>query len=292
MRFRNFDNLRVFNIVARYMSFSQAAHELCLTKGAVSQQIKRLEEELGFEVFTRKPGSLTLTDKGQKLWHASESSLTAIEKEIRLLREDDSTRITIGSTTYFASRWLSSRLMTFLNQHPHNSLRIHPMIDVFKVAADNIDMAVRWGKGDWHDLQSELLFPCPVFAIAGEKITQQIQQLGLENTIPQLRLLHDREDSLAWQEWFAEAGLPYQKQRDELVIPDPNVRTQAVIDGQGIALKDSLVNQELANQNLFKISNVQLENYGYFLVYPEEALENPAVRDFRQWILKEAEVDN
>jgi len=74
-----------------------------------------------------------------------------------------------------------------------------------------------------------------------------------------------------------------------LVIPDPNVRVQAVIDGQGISLNDQLINPEIQIQTIFKVSEVSLDNYGYFLVYPPEALENPALDDFRRWVLKEAE---
>ena len=288
MRFRNFDNLRVFNLVARHMSFSTAADELCLTKGAISHQIKRLEEELGFEVFIRNPGHLDLTEKGRRLWHISQASLNTIETEIIGLREDDSTRITVGTPTYFASRWLSSRLMTFLNTHPNNSLRIHPMIDMFKLRQDNIDMAIRWGKGDWNDLQSELLFLCPAFLTAGKDIAKQLKRDGLENTLQQQRLLYDHEDSHAWRDWFEKMGLSYKEHNDKLVIPDPNVRVQAVIDGQGIAINDRLVNAEIENQTLFKISDISLDNYGYFLVYPPDALENPALADFRDWIMNEA----
>lgn len=289
MRFRNFDNLRVFNLVARHMSFSQAADELCLTKGAISHQIKRLEEELGFSLFMRKPGHLALTEKGRRLWHTSETSLKSIEKEITLLREDDNTRITIGTPTYFASRWLSSRLMTFINDHPHNSLRIQPMIDMFKLETDNIDMAIRWGDGNWNDLPSELLFCSPAFVTAGKKIADSFKLQGLKEVIQKQRLLHDHEDSSTWQKWFTLAGLTYQEPHDKLVIPDPNVRVQAVIDGQGISLNDHLINAEIQNKTIFKISEISLDNYGYFLVYPPEALENPALDDFRRWILKEAE---
>ena len=288
MRFRNFDNLRVFNLVARNMSFSKAADELCLTKGAISHQIKRLEEELGFEVFLRNPGHLALTEKGRRLWHTSQASLKTIEKEIVALREDDSTRITVGTPTYFASRWLSSRLMTFINDHPNTSLRIQPMINMYNVQIDNIDMAIRWGKGDWNDLQSELLFHCPAFLTAGKEIAQQIKLKGLEETLPRQRLLYDHEDSHAWKDWFQTMDLPYQEHNDKLVIPDPNVRVQAVIDGQGIALNDQLISTEIRNKTIFKVSETSLENYGYFLVYPSDSLENPALNDFRNWILKEA----
>lgn len=287
MRFRNFDNLRVFNLVARHMSFSTAADELCLTKGAISHQIKRLEQELGFDVFIRNPGHLDLTEKGRRLWHTSQASLKTIEKEIISLREDDSTRITVGTPTYFASRWLSPRLMTFINDHLNTSLRIQPMINMFKLQADNIDMAIRWGKGDWNDLQSELLFLCPAFLTAGKEIAKQVELQGLEKTIQQQRLLHDHEDSSAWHDWFKEARISYQENYKKLVIPDPNVRVQAVIDDQGISINDQLINPEIENKTIFKISEISLDNYGYFLVYPPEALENPALADFRDWISNE-----
>jgi len=291
MRFRNFDNLRVFNLVARHMSFSTAADELCLTKGAISHQIKRLEAELGFDVFIRNPAHLDLTEKGRRLWHISQASLRTIEKEILSLREDDSTRITIGTPTYFASRWLSSRLMTFINDHPNTSLRIQPMINMFKLQADNIDMAIRWGKGDWSDLQSELPFLCPAFITAGQVIAEQVEKQGLEKTLQSQRLLHDHADSFAWHDWFELMSLPYPHHHDKLVIPDPNVRVQAVIDNQGMAIQDALVNTEINNNTLFKVSETQLENYGYFLVYPPDALENEALADFRLWILNEAEIN-
>ena len=180
--------------------------------------------------------------------------------------------------------------MTFINDHPNTSLRIQPMINIFRLQADNIDMAIRWGKGDWNDLQSELLFLCPAFLTAGKEIAKQVELEGLEKTLQQQRHLHDHEDSFAWRDWFEIMGLTYPDQNKKLVIPDPNVRVQAAMDNQGIAINDRLVNPELENKTLFKISETKtsLENYGYFLVYPPDALENPALADFRDWILNEA----
>lgn len=73
-----------------------------------------------------------------------------------------------------------------------------------------------------------------------------------------------------------------------LVIPDPNVRVQAVIDNQGVAINDVLVGSEVSQGVLHLYENVVLEDYGYYLVYPEQALEQPAVRAFRDWVIGEA----
>ena len=98
--------------------------------------------------------------------------------------------------------------------------------------------------------------------------------------MPDLPLLHDRDGSQAWIDWHAAAGLPYRAMRDGLVIPDPNVRVQAVIDGQGVALYDDLVAAELDAGRLTRISDVELADYGYHLAYQRGALDTPGLPTF------------
>lgn len=288
MRFRSYDGLRLFDVVARHLSFTAAADELNLTKGAVSYQINRLERELGFPVFTRRHRGITLTEKGKRLWHASQVAFRDLDREITGLREEDPARITIGITTYFASRWLSPRLMTFMAGHPRIGLRLQPLIDLIDLKSLSIDMAIRWGRGDWTDLEIEPLLPCPAFPTAGADIARRVADEGLEAALLELPLLHDRDGSQSWRDWHEVAGIAYRPTRNELVIPDPNVRVQAVIDGQGIALNDVLVTDELAARRLFRISTVALDSYGYHLAFPNGALDTPATKAFRDWILAEA----
>ncbi len=288
MRFRSFDSLRIFNVVARHLSFTKAAAELNLTKGALSYQIGRLERELGFPVFLRQHRSLALTGKGRRLWHVSEVALRDLEQEITGLREAAPNRITIGMSTYIASRWLSPRLMTFTAGHPRIGLRLQPLVDLIDLRAHNIDMAIRWGKGEWDDLEIEPLFACPAFPTAGAAIAGRIADRGMESVLATLPLLHDRDGSAAWRDWHAAANLPYRSTEGDLVIADPNVRVQAVIDGQGVALNDALVATELADGRLMQVSNIQLADYGYYLAYPKGALSTSAVSAFRDWIMQEA----
>ncbi len=289
MRFRSFDSMRVFNEVAARLSFTAAAEDLNLTKGAVSYQIAQLERELGFPLFIRQHRSISLTEKGARLWQTSQAAFTEMEREIATLREDASERITIGMATYFASRWLSPRLMTFMAAHPEIRLRLQPLIDLIDLRAENIDMAIRWGDGRWSDMEIEQLLPCPAFPTAGAEIATQVERLGLEQVMPGLTLLHDREGSTAWADWHTAAGLHYRPARDGLVIPDPNVRVEAIVNGQGVALYDDLVAAELSSGKLFRISSVELSDYGYHLAYPRNATRNPALQAFRDWIISETE---
>jgi DNA-binding transcriptional LysR family regulator len=291
MRFRSYDSLRLFGIVARHLSFTHAAAELNLTKGAVSYQIARLEQALGFPVFHRRQRALSLTEKGRRLWHVSEVAFRDLEREIAELRDAAPGRITVGMSTYFASRWLSPRLMTFTAKYPKIGLRLQPLVDLVDLGAHHIDLAIRWGKGEWTDLEIELLFACPAFPTAGATITKRIAEQRLEQGFASSPLLHDRDDSTAWQDWHDAAGLVYRTTRDDLVIPDPNVRVQAVVDGQGIALNDSLVAAELDDGRLSRISNVELADYGYYLAYPKGALGTPSVKAFRDWMTDQASVE-
>ena len=231
MRFRSYDTLRMFMTVADAGGFTAAADRLNLTKGAVSYRIKRLEEELGFPVFDRLHREVALTPKGRELLRITEAAFRDLDRDIAALQEDDSDDITIATSTYFASRWLSPRLMTFMAAHPNIGLHLQPLVNLMDLRNSGADVVIRWGDGRWTDRESELLFPCPSFPTAGGALAERIAKTGLRAVFAEVPLLHDRDDSTAWEDWSRAAGLPYTPKRNPLVIPDPNVRVQAVIDG-------------------------------------------------------------
>jgi DNA-binding transcriptional LysR family regulator len=291
MRFRKYDSLRSFVVVARHLNMGIAAQEMNLTKGAVSHQIQQLENELGFRVFSRSKRQLDLTGKGSDLLELVQPLFERVEQKIFSLRQQNSKRITIGMATYFASRWLSPRLMHFITQHPDISLRIQPLIDLMDLRSYELDLAIRWGKGDWNeaDFEVELIFPCPAMLTTSRATGLRIETEGIENVISDLTLLHDRDGSEAWAEWFNAAGIEWSPGPDDLVIPDPNVRVQAVIDGQGAALYDFLVDDEVATDRLYQYRPVSLDDYGYHLVYPRGLAPASAIDTFRDWIMQEAD---
>jgi DNA-binding transcriptional LysR family regulator len=291
MRFRQYDYLRSCVVVARYLNMGNAARELNLSKGAVSYQVRQLEAELGFAVFSRSRRNLVLTEQGSELMQHCDRLFDSVERKIADLRQQDRQRITIGMATYFASRWLSPKLMHFITDHAEISLRIQPLVDLMDLRRNELDLAVRWGKGGWHDpdYQTELIFACPALLTTSAETGKRIEADGLESVIATQTLLHDRDGSAAWLDWFSVAGVEWQGDTDNLVIPDPNVRVQAVIDGQGIALFDRLVDDEIAVGRLYQYRPVSLSDYGYYLVYPSAASPDSAVKIFRDWIMREAQ---
>lgn len=283
-RFHHHDLLRLFAEIARHSSFSDAAAALNMTKGAISYQIKTLEADLGMALFRRTTRGVTLTDEGLKLLAACQTRYQEIEADILEMKGRVSRSLIVGVSTYFAARWLSQRLMTFMQRHPDVQLRIQPMIEFSDHEMPDVDLAIRWGNGEFSHGSVTPFMPMPPYPVGNASTARMVEELGMDEAISQLTLLRDRDDSNAWSDWLTAAHLPQQSRQDVLIVPDPNVRVQAVIDGQGIALMDDLVSADLEAQRLFRLSEIELPNYGYFLVKPNGTVATDAVVAFSAWL--------
>ncbi|WP_350333437.1 LysR substrate-binding domain-containing protein [Coralliovum pocilloporae] len=283
MYFRHFDTLRAFVLIARHESFAAAADALNMTKGAVSYRIRTLEEQLGFPLFERQARGVVLSARGQELLGMAETAFRQMEDRISELSQTEPRTLTVGVSTYFASRWLSPRLMDFMRAHPDVRLRLQPMVDLSDLKGEGVDLAIRWGRGDWTDQIIEPLLDCPAWPVGNRRAAEMVSRLGLQNAFRKFTLLRDRPDSDAWSHWYEAAGLPFRSRADTLIIPDPNVRVQAVIDGQGVALNDALVARELEDGTLTRLSDIQAPGYGYFLAYPGGGLTEAATA-FADWL--------
>ncbi len=282
--FRHYDSLRLFTEVARHSSFSDAAEELAMTKGAISYQIKTLEDALDLRLFQRQPRGVKLTTAGRALHDLARSGFQGIEAGLAELTQTQDQSLTVGLSSYFASRWLSPRLMTFMQQHPKIQLRLQPMTRLFDLERQGVDLAIRWGNGAWDDVDITPFMTMPAWPVGNRETAEKVRKCGLRAVIPDLTLLRDHDDSNAWSDWLGVAGLRRPDRTDTLIIPDPNVRVQAVIDGQGIALMDALVQADLDAGRLFRLSDIELSSYGYFLARPSDGDHRRNVDDFVEWL--------
>ena len=286
MRFRSYDALKIFDAVARNLSMTKAAEEVHQSKGSISYQINKLEAELGFRLFERAHAKLELTEEGRRLWHVSQTALSQIDREIEDLRGTASGAVTIGALTYFSSRWLSPRLTRFFEANPGISLRIEPLNSVDMMRSIKVDMAIFWGIGGWEGHKSELLLSLPAVPTANRAVAEQVKRLGLPEADRQLPLLSDSSGDAGWRAWHQAAGLPYAPSRSSLTIPDSNSRVQAVVDGQGIALWDDLIAPEFGDGTLVRLSDIRVENAGYFVVFTDRQMSQGA-EAFLNWVRDE-----
>lgn len=281
--FKHHDTLRMFVEIAQHGSFSAAAEALNMTKGAVSYQVTTLEADLNLTLFQRKSRGVSLTREGQDILNACQAQYRDIEAALNRLKGGDAT-LTVGMSSYFASRWLSPRLMTFMQKHPDIQLRIQPMTQLYDLERQGVDLAIRWGNGLWDDVDIQPFMPMPAWPVGNLDAAERVREVGLKRAFSEFTLLRDHDDSNAWSDWLEVAGLPPQTRKDTLIIPDPNVRVQAVIDGQGIALNDALVSRELADGQLVRLSEVELSSYGYFLARPRKPNCAKAIDAFTNWL--------
>lgn len=283
--YKHHDTLRLFVEIAQQSSFSEAAERLHMSKGAISYHVKTLEADLGFQLFERKARGVSLTTQGRSLLATMRPLFLDIEAQLSTLKDTGVQPLTVGMSSYFASRWLSPRLMTFMQKHPDIQLRIQPMTQIFDLAHQGVDLAIRWGNGAWSDVKVTSFMPMPAWPVGNAEAVESVRQLGLKQAFSKFTLLRDHDESNAWSDWLETAKLPQSTRADTLIVPDPNVRVQAVIDGQGIALNDTFVARELEEKQLFRLSDVELSSYGYFLAKPYTSTHQTSVDAFTQWLM-------
>jgi LysR family glycine cleavage system transcriptional activator len=287
------NGLKAFESAARNGSFTRAAEELNVTQGAVSHQVKALEDMLGVKLFRRERQRVLLTEAGRDYLSVIRDALDQIAVGTeRLLRRQESGALTVSTSPDFAAKWLVNRLSRFSDQHPDVDLRVSATAHYIDFARDDVDVAIRHGDGEWPGLDvqrlySERLFPvCSPKLIAGRnRITKPADLLKF----PLLRL----EDPKNWTRLFEAVGVK------AVVGPGPvlnraSMLIDAAIDGQGIALaRTALAAWDLINGRLVRPVNVSLKvAHTYWIVCPKAASNVPKIATFRNWVLAEAAEDS
>ncbi len=291
------DSLKAFEAAARHLSFSLAADELCITKGAVSYQIRKLEENIDCSLFKRSIRQVYLTDAGQKLLQTTSRIFSEMEQTItELAHTDDELRVSVAASTYVALRWLSPRIAAFNEQYPDVSIVFSHSVNSGDFKLQDVDIAMRWCRCDDRDNRHHITeMPLPLYPVCSpgllSKIKPALIKAKLKKSVfasPEFEafplLCEDRRLDL-WQHWYGEKLPPLTNPRR--LITDANVRTQAAIDGQGWTMADALMHPELENGSLIAPFEHQLEGYGYALMASPGRHMNHKVKALRDWLMRD-----
>jgi LysR family glycine cleavage system transcriptional activator len=292
MRLPPLTALRAFEAAGRHLNFTRAAEELHVTQAAVSHQIKLLEEHLGQALFRRAGRNLALTPAGRALLPALGEAFGQIAAAVEGLgAAEQAGALSVTLRPYFAMKWLAPRLGRFWRAFPGIALSLHHSIEAVDFAREEVDLAVLWGRGDWPGVAAEALQAgelapvCSPALLAGPRPLEGPADLARHN------LLHEESRDL-WTRWLAAAGLPDLAAAHETIVDDTNVRLEAAVDGQGVALGwIPLLAEELASGRLVRPFEMALEGYAYYVVTPPGGLARPKVRAFRDWLFEEAARD-
>jgi LysR family transcriptional regulator, glycine cleavage system transcriptional activator len=284
--------LKAFEAAARNESFTRAADELCVTQGAVSQQVKALEASLGITLFNRERQKLVITQPGREYLAVIRDALDRIALGTeRLVQGRGSGVLTVSTSPDFAAKWLVHRLGGFVESHPEIDLRVSATMHHVDFVREDVDIAVRHGDGKWPGLDAVRLCSEQLFPVCSPKLLSGRHRIATASDLLKFPLLR-LEDSTAWTRWFEAAGVANPVARGP-TLNRASMLIDAAVDGQGVALaRTALAARDMLNGRLVKPIDVSLRMTNtYWVVCPKAASNAPKIVTFRKWLLAEAGQD-
>lgn len=277
--------LRAFDSAARHLNLTRAAHELHVTQTAVSQHIRKLEEQLGTPLFRRLPRGLALTDEGQALWPVVADCFARLERALGQLRNDRPREVlTLGVVGTFAVGWLLPRLADFEARHPHIDLRMQTHNNRVDLNAEGLDAAIRFGDGAWHGLQADLLVQAPLTPLCAPAIAEHLRQPADLRGQTLLRSFRTAE----WEQWCQAAEVATLRAAGPQF--DSSIAlAEAAAQGAGVALlPPAMFTHLLRAGRLVQPFALTVPAGAYWFTQPRTRAASPALESVRQWLLAQA----
>ena len=300
--------LRAFEAAARHLSFKKAARDLHVTAGAVSHQVKLLEEHLGMPLFRRLTRALELTPEAQVMLPRVREGLEKLASAVELVRaREEACALTVMAPPNFAARWLIPRLARFTDRNPNLELHVasrQSMVDgaqnghhvpLDEAPADTPLVMVRFGDGRYPGLHVEEMFNALYVAVCSPKLLKGKRALRKPADLHHHTLIHDdtvteegaRPD---WRDFLELLGVPDVDAARGPRFSDAALAVEAAIEGMGVTLAmKPLVSAEIeAGRLAIPFDVTARTSYSYYLVTPETQAENRSVAAFREWLLAES----
>ena len=290
------NSLRAFEAAGRLLSFSKAADELNVTPGAISQQIRSLEEFLEIKLFKRRNRSIILTDSGQiflPLLSDGFSTITEAVDSVRRSQKDGP--LTISAAPSFTSKWLIPRLCKFQALHNEIDVRIDASSRLVDFLREDIDVGIRFGTGEFAGLDSIYLFSYDLIPVCSPDLMHEGKGLRDLSDIRHHTLLHsdDTEFDPSWPDWamwLATAGVDDVDANRGIYFTQGEMVIEAAIEGQGIALAGSVMAAgAIESGRLVQPFETRLPvRLSFHFVTTRQKSSSPKVGAFRQWVLDES----
>jgi LysR family glycine cleavage system transcriptional activator len=284
--------LRTFEAAARHMSFTLAAAELNVTQTAISHQIRRLEEQLGMPLFIRRNRGLVLTQEAQDYLPSIRSAFEDLRRATeRLQRSSRDGLLTVSTTASLATKWLVSRVAAFQDTHPGIEVRITTSAHLVDFRRDEVDIAVRYGRGSWPGLRADWLMAEQIFPVCSPALLGGRRPLRRPEDLAHHTLLHTMVSREDWQLWLTASGLPLSiATRRGLMFDQGFMAVQAAVEGLGVALgRTHLVEVDIVAGRLLAPFDIVLpQDAGYYVVTPEATADAPKIALFREWLVQSA----
>ncbi|EJJ26073.1 transcriptional regulator [Rhizobium sp. CF142] len=267
-----------------------AAQELHLTHGAVSRQIKALEDHLGVPLFRRLTRRIELTDAGHSYFSTVTRLLSELQRESEgLRRKSDASRLVVNCSVSIASKWLTPRLHRLMADTPDLDVHLVVTDSAVDFATDHVDVALRYGDGHYPHAAAERIMNETVSPVCSLEYREKMGGIDAPSDLVKCQLIHEIGMNATWERWFAMRDLPYPGMRGP-GYSHGSMSIEAAIRGLGVALGRSvLLVEDLAAGrlvSLFPEAALEVE-WGYDLLYRVGNQDHPKVHAFRNWMLEE-----
>jgi LysR family glycine cleavage system transcriptional activator len=292
-RLPSLNAVKAFEAAARHESFTRAAEELCVTQGAVSQQVKALEAQLGLRLFNRERQRLVITEAGRQYLAVVRDALDRLaDGTRRLLDRRSSGTLTVTTSPSFAAKWLVHRLGRFAATHPEIDLRVSASLQHVDFVREDVDLAIRHGDGSWPGLEVMRLCTEKLFPVCSPRLLDGRHPLRRPADLAYHVLLHQSGRS-GWGKWLDAAGVDGIDIGRGPVLSESSMAIDAAVDGHGVALaRTALAAFDLLAGRLVRPFGPALPvSFAYWIVGPKSTAELPKIRAFRQWLIAEAADD-
>ena len=274
--------LRAFEAAARNENYSAAAEELGVTHGAVSHRIRELEQQLGVTLFRRKGRSMLPSREAVTLLAQVREALNLLERAVPAARAP-ADRLVVGIHPSLATCWLIPRLGGFLKRFSDATIEVRSTADLGDFLAQGVDVAIRYGAGEWPNAARERLAGEMLFPVCTPEY-RDAQDIRRPSDLARCTLL--RHSWQQWGPWLRRARLRQKEPKSGLVVSDSGMLLEAALAGQGVALARSLFAADyLADGRLVRLFNVKIDDeYSYYFLWPASSTLSGIARAFRDWL--------
>ena len=274
--------LRAFEAAARHQNLSQAARELNVTHAAISQHVRKLEEELGEPLLLRQGRGMALTDAGRQLADSLGTGFSTIADGIDQIRQRGQDRpVQISVTPAFASHWLMPRIGSFWAEYPEVTININPSMDLVDLRRDGVDLAVRYGDGNWPGMDTELLTDGEFIVVAHPDLIRgrQVNSLSDLVDLPWVMESHMMERRRIVEEEGIDLDLV-----SLTTMQTSGLVMSAVTAGLGVSVQPkSLIEAQIKAGTVVSLHRFMQTELGYYIVTRPGALTQNAAT-FRNWL--------
>ncbi|MGL5998226.1 MAG: LysR substrate-binding domain-containing protein [Pseudomonas proteolytica] len=284
--------LRTFVEVGQRGSIKAAAQALSVTSGAVSQQIRLLEDRVGMTLFTRERSGLRLTEAGASVHPALLQAFEQIQETLLSLEHAKSWQtLTVSTVATFAASWLVPRLGRFNQRYPHIEVRVEATSAIADMRRDRVDVALRHGLGVYPNLHVTHLMAPVLVPVASPALVPANVVLTQPQDCLEYPLLHDA-DRADWPLWLSAHGVGSDPRAERgSALEDDFLLIRAAEAGQGLALVPvEYAKEEIAAGRLVQVLDKPWPaRFAYYVVTRPDAMQRDEVKAFVEWVIEEAQ---